>query len=34
MKTYDQHENFDQENADMYPLTFPAVLIDLQVASW
>lgn len=34
MKTYGQHENIDQEDTDMYPLTFPAVLIDLQEASW
>lgn len=34
MKTYGQHENIDQEDTDMYPLTFLAVLIDLQEASW
>lgn len=34
MKTYGQHENIDQEDTDMYPLTFLTVLIDLQEASW
>ena len=29
-----KNENIDQENTDMYPITFPAVLIDLQEASW
>ena len=33
-ENYGQLENIDQENTDMYPITFPAVLIDLQEASW
>ena len=33
-ENYGQLENIDQSEADMYPLTYPAVLIDLQEASW
>ena len=33
-ENYGQLENIDQEKTDMYPITFPAVLIDLQEASW
>ena len=33
-ENYGQLENIDQANTDMYPITFPAVLIDLQEASW
>ena len=31
---YGQLEALDQENRDMYPLTFPAVLIDAPDVSW
>ena len=33
-ENYGQLENIDQSETDMYPLTYPAVLIDLQEASW
>ena len=33
-ENYGQLENIDQSDTDMYPVTFPAVLIDLQEASW
>ena len=33
-ENYGQLENIDQSEADMHPLTYPAVLIDLQEASW
>lgn len=33
-ENYGQLENIDQNDTDMYPVTFPAVLIDLQEASW
>lgn len=33
-ENYGQLENLDQNDTDMYPLTYPAVLIDLQEASW
>ena len=31
---YGQLESLDDENIDMYPLTFPAVLIDLPGTEW
>lgn len=31
---YGQLEALDDENVDMYPLTFPAVLIDLPGTEW
>lgn len=31
---YGQLEALDDENIDMYPLTFPAILIDLQGTEW
>ena len=33
-ENYGQLENINQPDTDMYPVTFPAVLIDLQEASW
>ena len=33
-ENYGQLENIDNANTDMYPITFPAVLIDLQEATW
>ena len=33
-ENYGQLENLSQPDTDMYPLTFPAVLIDLQEATW
>ena len=33
-ENYGQLENIDKQDGDMYPLTYPAVLIDLQEASW
>ena len=31
---YGQLEALDDENVDMYPLTFPAILIDLPGTEW
>ncbi len=31
---YGQLENIDDENADMYPLIFPAVLIETPETQW
>lgn len=31
---YGQLENIDEENVDMYPLTFPAVLVETTRATW
>lgn len=33
-ENYGQLDNIDDSDTDMYPITFPAVLIDLQEATW
>jgi hypothetical protein len=33
-ENYGQLDNIDDSDSDMYPITFPAVLIDLQEATW
>ncbi|WP_373732693.1 hypothetical protein [Bacteroides heparinolyticus] len=33
-KDYGQLENIDEDNKDMYPITFPCVLLDAPSVDW